>query len=218
MLPLYALVLAADPAPPPIRLPAEVSARPGRLVRLEADTPAPIVRWLVVGDADLVPLPGSKAAVLASPTAGRLLVIAWTASGDVPSEAARCVVVVGDPAPPAPPPAPPPADPLAADLRAAFAADPSPQRAGHARQLAAAYRQAGTASGSARTAAELYEVLKQHVTAGLPADALTGVRKRVAAEIGKTVPADADAPLDAATRAAVGKLFARLATLLEELK
>ncbi len=213
MLPsLYLLLLAADPAPPPIRLPAEVSARPGRLVRLEADTQGTVVRWLLVGDADLLPLPGTKTAVACSPTAGRFLVIAWTASGDVPSEAARCTLVVGDPAPP------PPADPLAADLKTAFAADPSPQKAAHVKQLASAYRQAATAAGSARTAAELYETLKQFVAAGLPADAVVGVRKRLAVEVAKTLTTDADSPLDATTRAAAGKLFARLATLLEELK
>lgn len=212
MLPsLYLLLLAADPAPPPIRLPAELSGKPGRLVRLEADTPGVVVRWLVVGDADLVPLPGTKSCVICGPAAGRLLVFAWTAAGDVPSEAARCVLTLGEPTPPAP------VDVLAADLKAAFAADPSPQKAAVVRQLAAGYRAAAVASGSVRTLAELYAVLKQQL-AGLPADALVPVRKRLADELNKTLTADADSPLDAPTRAAAGKLLARLAGILEELK
>ena len=211
--PLCALLLAADPAPPPIRLPAEVAARPGRLVRLEADTPAPVVRWLIVGDADLLPFPGTKTAVFSSPAAGRYLVFAFTAQGDVPSEAARCVVVVGDPTPPAP------VDALAADLRAAFLLDPSPQKTAFARQLAGAYRQAVAAAGSARTPAELSEVLKGLVAAaGLPADALVSVRKRLAGEVGRVLTADPDRALDPSTRQAAGKLFGRLAALLEELK
>ena len=38
------------------------------------------------------------------------------------------------------------------------------------------------------------------------------------AEMNKTLPTDADRPLDAASRAAAGRLFARLAAHLEELK
>ena len=68
-----------------------------------------------------------------------------------------------------------------------------------------------------RTLAELYAILKQQL-AVLPADALVPVRKRLADELNKTLTADADGPLDAPTRAAAGKLFARLATALEELK
>lgn len=213
MLPsLYVLLLAADPAPPPIRLPAEVTAKPGRLVRLDADTPGTVVRWFAIGDVDLLPLPGTKSAVAVSPVAGRFLVLAWTAAGDVPSEAARCLLVVGDPAPPQP------TDPFATDLKAAFAADPAPQKAAHARQLAAAYRQAVAAAGSARTPAELLALLRQSVAAAVPADALPGVRRRIADEVNRTLTADADSPLDAQTRAAAGRLFARVATLLEELK
>ncbi len=208
---LYLVLLAADPSPPPIRLPAELSGKPGRLVRLEADTPGVVVRWLVVGDADLVPLPGTKSCVICGPAAGKLLVFAWTAAGDVPSEAARCVVTLGEPTPPAP------VDSLAADLKAAFAADPSPQKATFARQLAAGYRAAASAAGSVRTLAELYAVLKQQL-AGLPADALVSVRKRLADELNRTLTADADGPLDPTTRAAAGKLFARLATILEDWK
>ncbi len=213
MLPcLYLMLLAADPAPPPIRLPAEVTAKPGRLVRLDADTPGTVVRWFALGEVDLLALPGTKSAVAVSPSAGRFLILAWTASGDVPSEAARCVLVVGDPTPPAP------VDPLATDLKAAFTADPSPQKTTHARQLASAYRQSITATASARNPAELYAVLKQAVTAAVPTDALPGVRRRIADEVNRILNADADAPMDTVTRAADGKLFARVATLLEELK
>lgn len=208
MFPPLLLLAAVEPAPPPIRLPAEVAARPGRLVRLEADTPAPHVRWLVVGDADLVPLPGTKSAVLVGPAPGQLLVFAWTAAGDVPSEAARCVVRVGDPAPPP--------DALAADLRAAFAADPSPQKAAHARQLTSAYRQAAAAAGSARTAGEVYAALRHAVS--LPADALVGVRRRLGEEANKALAFDPDAALDAKSRAACVQFFTRLAGLLEGLK
>jgi hypothetical protein len=51
-------------------------------------------------------------------------VAAWTAAGDEPSEAAVCVVAVGEgPAPPPPPPGPP-ADPLTRTIQAAYDAEP----------------------------------------------------------------------------------------------
>ena len=131
------LAVAVDPAPR-VTLPAEVVAQPGRIVRLQAETTGSLVRWaLASDDAYLVPFPDGKVALFASPKPGRYLVLAWTAVGDVPSEAARCVVVVGEPEPP-----PGPADPLAADLRRLFDADTTPDKAAHLAQLAAVYREA----------------------------------------------------------------------------
>src|SRR3954470_13873563 len=73
-----AVSAAVEPA---VRLPAEVRARPGRLVRLAAETDGKMVRWA------------------SAPAPGRYRVLAWTVVGDVPSEAAVCVVVVEGPGP-----------------------------------------------------------------------------------------------------------------------
>lgn len=215
LLPL-ALAVAGDPDPPGVSLPPEVPARPGRLVTLSAATAGKRVQWLVVSDdADLIPLPGGKSAVFASPTPGRYLVLAWTAAGDVPSAAAKCWVVVAPPAPP-----PPPADPLKVEFQALFAGDKSSGKAGHLAQLAAVYREAGGFADrpEVRTAAELADRIKAAVAALLPSDSLVSLRRRIADEIANHLPLDADRELDPAARQAAADLFARIATALEGVK
>lgn len=217
MSPLLPLLLAALPAAPPtVSLPAEVPAKPGRIAAIKADTDGQVVRWvLAAGDADLVPLPADgKTALFCAPAAGRYVVFAWTAAGDTPSEAARCVVVVGDT--PIPPP-PPPTDPFTADIRRLLAADPTPDKAAHAAQLAAVYREAVkyAAHADVATAGDLAARIRAAANSLLPADALVAVRKRVAEEITKTLPDDGEKPLDADTRKKAAALFGRIATSLE---
>ncbi|MGL6096571.1 MAG: hypothetical protein ACRC7O_12340 [Fimbriiglobus sp.] len=211
---LLAAAPLADPGPPAISLPSEVAARPGRIATITADTPGKTVRWVLASDdADLVSVPpDGKSALFCSPKPGRFVLFAWTAGGDVPSDAARCVVVVGEP------PAPTPADALTADLRAAFAADPGPDKASHLVQLAAVYREAGRFAETADVGAagELAARIRTAAGSLLPPDALTAVRKRVAAEIAKHLPDDADKPLDSPTRKLAASLFTRIAAALEK--
>lgn len=209
------LAFAAEPTPV-VTLPAEVSAQPGRIVRLQAQTDGKIVRWaLASDDADLVPFPDGKVALFSSPKPGRYLVLAWTAVGDVPSEAARCVVVVGGPTPP-----PGPADPLAADLRRLFDSDATKDKAAHLAQLAAVYREAVKFADhpDVRTAAELAGRIRAAANSLLPADALVPLRKRVAEEVARHLPADGDRDLDPATRKTAAELFDRVATALEAVR
>src|SRR5438094_212977 len=68
------------------------------------------------------------------------------------------------------------------------------------------------------TAGDLAARLKAASATLLPADALVGVRKRIATEIARELPAEADAALDDATRKKAARLFARIATSLEAAK
>ncbi|HVK08847.1 MAG TPA: hypothetical protein VM597_08740 [Gemmataceae bacterium] len=214
--PTLPLLLAFVAGPvPAVTLPVEVSAQPGRLVRLQAQTDGKLVRWaLASDDADLVPFPDGKVALFSSPKPGRYLVLAWTAAADVPSEAARCVVVVGGPPPPGP------ADPLAADLRRLFDADATKDRETHLAQLAAVYREVVTFADhpDVRTAAELAGRIRAAANSLLPADALVPLRKRVAEEIARHLPADGDRELTPATRKTAAELFDRVATALEAVR
>ncbi len=194
---------------PVVKLPAEVSAPVGRVVLLKADTPGKVVRWVTAADGvDLVPFPDGKSAVFCSPTAGRFTVFAWTAAGDVPGDAARCVVVVGGPAPV-------PAGTFAAELKALVIAEPAGK--GLVPALAAAYRDAAKLPDRVDvvTAGDLAGRVRGVVLAAVGPDALPGVRARIAAEVTKRLPADPDTPLDAATRKAAAELFADIATHLE---
>lgn len=209
------LVFAAVAGPPTISLPPEVNAPPGRIVKLAATTEGKLVRWQLAGDdADLIPFPDGKTALFCSPKPGRFIVFAWTAGGDEPSEAAKCVIVVGEGPPPKP------VDSLAAEFRKRMAADGSAEKLAHLVQLAALYREAVKYADhpDVKTAGELATRIRAAATSLLPADALTGVRKRISEEIAKELPVDSDAALDAATRRKAAALFLRIAASLEAAK
>ncbi len=217
MVPLVLASLALGQVPAPsVKLPAEVAGQPGRIVQLKAEATGPHVRWFLVSeDADLVPFPDGKVALFSSPKAGKYTVLAWTAAGDVPSDAAKCVIVVAGS--PAPPPIP---SPFARDLQKLYADDATADKAKPLAQLVALYREAVAFAEKADVATT--GDLAAHIRAAggtlLAADALVGVRKRIAEEIAKELSTDADKPLDAATRTKAAKLFEQIATHLEELK
>jgi len=211
MFPLLLLSFQSFAELPGVLLPAEVNAAPGRLVQLKAETNGTLVKWaLASNDADLVPFPDGKLAVFAAAKPGRYLVLAWTASGNEPSDAARCVVVVGDAKP---------VDAFASEMQKLFDADVSPDKPQRVRQLAEVYRSAkGFAEKpEVRTVGQLAERLKATASA-LPPDVLMPLRTRIAEEIARTLPADAAKVLDAKERRTAVQLFGRIATTLEGLK
>jgi len=211
MFPLLLLSFQSLAEPSGVLLPAEVNAAPGRLVQLKAETNGTLVKWaLASNDADLVPFPDGKLAVFAAAKPGRYLVLAWTASGNEPSDAARCVVVVGDAKP---------VDAFASEMQKLFDADVSPDKPQRVRQLAEVYRSAkGFAEKpEVRTVGQLAERLKATASA-LPPDVLMPLRTRIAEEIARTLPADAAKVLDAKERRTAVQLFGRIATTLEGLK
>src|SRR5262245_25608064 len=70
--------------PAPLRLPAEVHGRPGRLVTVQAETSAPQVRWHACRGPDVPDLwhsPDGKTLLFSTPAVGRYDLIAWTATG-----------------------------------------------------------------------------------------------------------------------------------------
>ena len=193
-------------APVGVTLPAEVSTPPGRIVVLKAETAGEVVRWASLAEGvDLLPFPDGKTAVFCSSTPGRFTVLAWTASGNVPSEAARVVVVVGTPTPVS-------LD-FAQELRALVAAADGEQ----VTKLAAAYRGAAELAGKPdiTTAGQLAEQVRALVRAALPTDALGAIRKRIATESGTRLPAGPDTPVTPEIRGVAGKLFLDIATILE---
>jgi hypothetical protein len=114
--------MTALPTPP--ALPAEVTARPGHLAVIRADANSRVC-WHVCPapqPPDVLQLGDGKELVFVAAQAGRYELIAWSAAGDVPSEAAHCVVKVEPEAPPAPP------DAFQEKLRAAWSAETDPQR------------------------------------------------------------------------------------------
>lgn len=122
---MIALLLACGGWSQTVKLPAEVKAEPGAFVKVPAELPdgGKEVRWyspdkgLQVFPVEL--LKDSKTAVVIANAPGRYRLVAWTAKGDVPSDPAVCVVIVGDvpPVPPDPGPGPKPPDPQPASVK-----------------------------------------------------------------------------------------------------
>lgn len=207
--------VVAVPPPDPGKW-TEVKATPGKLLVLSAE---PASKWLLVDDAtgaDLRAFEAGKFGCFAGPV-GRHRVIVTGPDGTP----AKIVVVVGDappgPKPPDPPPVPP-VDPLAAKLRAAFDADLAPvaDRRKHAAALAELYRQIAekVCPDPAITGPTmLFDRARESAKILVGPDALPGVRKVVGEELSAIFPVEA--PLTKDQRDAAGRLFRRLAEVLD---
>src|SRR5262249_26261271 len=180
-----------------ITLPAELKAKPGRLVLLKADTPGKLVLW-DKGDADLDLLPyqepgtdAARCAIVVAPAPGRFRLVACTAVDGKPFLAA-CTLVVEGPTPPPPPPEP--SDPFAQPVHAAWAADPSPDKGKHRETLAEIYAQVGDLARdpALATIGQLHERLRTVTARLLPDSALSAVREAVAAELRRALPTRPD--------------------------
>lgn len=132
-----ALCLLAIPAlahAQAIKLPAEVKGSVGAFVVVNAETDDTTVKWYSIDkQLNLFPahlLKDTKIAVVTALVPGRYRLLAVSAKGDIPSDFAECIVVVGDapplpptPTPPTPTPVPPvpvPPDPTPAGSRSVY--------------------------------------------------------------------------------------------------
>lgn len=103
---LLALLLALLPLvawAQDVKLPATITGKPGEFVIISATTTDPQVKWFGI-DAGLNLFPAqllkdSKTAVVTALVPGRYRVLAVSAKGDIPSNFAECLVIIGD-APP----------------------------------------------------------------------------------------------------------------------
>jgi hypothetical protein len=228
VLPVWlALALTLCAGPPP-ELPAEVKGDVGAFVRVPAKTEGKSVRWVAL-DAGLNVFPAellkdSRTAVVTAPVAGRYRLLAYTAQGDEPSDPAICVVVIGVPPPPDPPPQPPPdpSDPLARSLKAAWAQETDPQRAGQVAFLASIYKACGAGvlvdDPAVKTNADLLAALRDAVHkpgVGIPQTALMKIRPAIAEYMASELGTSPTAPLD---RAKAKAAAAKIGVVLETLK
>lgn len=239
------LALGQPPTLPEIRiLPA--AAEPGVLVKLRAETNGKEVKWrAITPGASVIAFPGqySKEAVFCAPAAGSYKVIAWTAAGDVPTDAAEGVVTVGrkpeddkkpDPVVPPGPPRPddkprPPAEPVARKFYDALYGD-ALQLAPEQRKKFLAYLAASwaTAADLARerkvaTAGQLFDGVRESVAKflkdeGWAANQYQGLRKAIAAQIAAELDFDRDTVLDDLGYERAAAVFGATAKAIEACK
>lgn len=122
------LPIAGQAAPPPLSVPAAVTAQPGQFLKVVATTPGKTVKWTVL-DPGLALFPvellaDSHTAVVSGTTPGTYRLLAVTAAADEVSEPAICAVTIAGTAPnptPAPGPTPQPTPAPAPVSQAAWA-------------------------------------------------------------------------------------------------
>lgn len=110
------LATAADE--PKLKLPTEVKGEPTAFIRVQAETDCTTVKWRVADPGlNLFPvdlLKDTKVAVVTAARPGRYRLTAVAAKGDVPTDIAEVIVVVGNPTPT---PTPKPDDPVNPDVK-----------------------------------------------------------------------------------------------------
>ncbi len=214
------LILAALATDPTVSLPPAVMARPGRLVQIAAKTDCKLIRWYLAGDdADLIVMESTRSAIFSAMAPGRYKILAWTAAGDMPSEAAVCVVTVGS-APPVPPGPVAPTDPLTVALKGLFEANQDPDKAKQLAALADVYRRAGRAAADTeiKTAGDLFAFARRQAVAVLPPMALEAIRAKLGEELAAVLPTDPDTTLTPSIRTAAAEIYNKLAGILEAVK
>jgi hypothetical protein len=216
-----------------LKLPAEVKGPPGDFITVPAQTDGKEVRWFAL-DAGLRLFPtnllrDTKTAVVTG-SAGRYRLLAYTAKGDVPSDPAICLVIIGD-VPPGPgpgpgppdPPKPDPADPLFGPLQSAYAADLEPDKAKYRDALSEILSQVSGLAATAPDKTDLLNRLRDATrrllddvdTAGkVTKRRLPAVRDMLSSELLRELGKDPDVFDRAKTQA----VFARLAKIVSSLR
>lgn len=209
-------------APPAVTVTPQ-SPAPGQLVTLSTASP---VTWDIRGASHL-PSPDGKSVALYLP-ASPVVVLAAGASPSPLAEVAVISLGQGGPIPPGPTPPPeppkppaPPDDPLARKLRSLYAEDPQQldMKRDAAKNLAAMYRQCIAILNDFPTETNT-SLLQRMQTASrvLVGDSLMGVRKEVAAELGKVLPTEVDTVLTDKHRQEAAVLFSRLAQIMDSME
>ena len=216
-----------------VKLPAEIKGDVGSFVRVAAETDGSQVRWLAL-DQGLSAFPSdllkdTKTTVVVAQRPGRYRLAAWTAKGDVPSDAAVTTIVIGDvppgpPTPPVPPPTPPtppiPEDPLFLKLQAAYKLETSVTKVEELRKLAALYRQAAviTSDTGLTTWGQLYDVMRSAAATLGVSGKLPNIQQAIGMDLTSSLPTERSKVLDAAGREKAAVKFKHMAMLLEALK
>ena len=216
---MTALILLLLAQSPRVELPAELQARPGRLIQITARSENKAIKWFLAnGDADLIVMESTRTAIFSAVENGQYRIVAYTAAGDIPSDPSVCVVTVGDgkPGPIIPPDS---SDPFAKSLASIWGGLNEPGKAASKSILADVFRQ-GMALADDKRFLDLgafNAALKQLRADRLPGDKLVSIRERIAEELA-TLGDDSQAAFGPELRAKAKSICGRIVGALETLK
>lgn len=220
---IWALLLIAGQD---LKLPAEVRGEVAAFVTVLAETSGKQVKFYPI-DAGLSVFPAAllanpKATVVVAAKAGTYRLLAYTASGDIPSDPQICRVVIGggkpdDVKPPPPPPPPPDGDPLLESLIGIYGGLQEQNKQKHVKALADIYRRAAATVDQFADLGTLYSGIRRTASEVIPADAIRPIRERIAVETIRQLGDQPQAQLTPALSSKAASYFSRLGFVLEEL-
>jgi hypothetical protein len=204
-----------------LKLPPKIEGHPGEFLKIPAETAGAVVRWRVLDPGlNLFPmelLRDTKTAVAVAIQPGKFRVLAWTSIKDVPTEAAECLVIVGNGPGPAPPPEPPapPIDDFTRQLQAALAKEPQDRP-----QIAYLSKLCRTVASSAREPANadakaIRDIFATHIRERI-APSLPQVRGIIVRYLDAKLPTT-PVPLTDELRTTIAQTFEYVAASLERI-
>ena len=201
-----------------IILPENISGRLGSFIQVEAKTDCKVVEWVLL-DAGLELFPvnllaNTKTAVVTSTTPGVYRLLAYGATGDIPSKPAIVTITIGTP--------PEPADKseICRRIETLFKADTDAEKITQAKAYAGVFRALAQAAQDEKikTAGELFKIGSLAATNVLTEKQITAIRDEIGGYLNSKLNTETAHLLTAEDRKKCASEFLTIAKILEALK
>ena len=201
-----------------IILPENITGRPGSFIQVEAKTDCKVVEWVLLDSGlELFPvnlLANTKTAVVTSTTPGVYRLLAYGATGDIPSKPAIVTITIGTP--------PEPADKseIYKRIETLFKADTDAEKLSQAKAYAGVFRALAQAAADekVKTAGELFKIGSLAATNVLTEKQITSVRDEIGGYLNSKLNTETAHLLTAEDRKKCASEFLTIAKILEALK
>ena len=201
-----------------IILPENITGRPGSFIQVEAKTDCKVVEWVLLDSGlELFPvnlLANTKTAVVTSTTPGVYRLLAYGATGDIPSKPAIVTITIGTP--------PEPADKseIYKRIETLFKADTDAEKLSQAKAYAGVFRALAQAAQDEKikTAGELFKIGSLAATNVLTEKQITSVRDEIGGYLNSKLNTETAHLLTAEDRKKCASEFLTIAKILEALK
>ena len=201
-----------------IILPENITGRPGSFIQVEAKTDCKVVEWVLLDSGlELFPvnlLANTKTAVVTSTTPGVYRLLAYGATGDIPSKPAIVTITIGTP--------PEPADKseIYKRIETLFKADTDAEKLSQAKAYAGVFRALAQAAADekVKTAGELFKIGSLAATNVLTEKQITAIRDEIGGYLNSKLNTETAHLLTAEDRKKCASEFLTIAKILEALK
>ena len=203
-----------------IILPENITGRPGSFIQVECKTDCKVVEWVLLDSGlELFPvnlLANTKTAVVTSTTPGVYRLLAYGATGDIPSKPAIVTITIGTP----PDPQPVDKSELYRRIETLFKADLDAEKITQAKAYAGVFRALAAAAGDEKikTAGELFKIGSIAATNVLTEKQITSIRDEIGGYLNGKLNTETAHLLTAEDRKKCAYEFLTIAKILEALK